>query len=116
MLEQTQEAPRWYEPHRAPGPGQPAGLPAWDRGGADQLVPLPSRRSAKLAAGYGGGLGPGNVVEAVERTGGGFTLGLQWHPEEVWERGRLHLRPFLVLVQAAGDGMGRDVGGFSPPC
>lgn len=31
------------------------------------------------------GRAPDNVVEAVEATGAGFVLGLQCHPEELWE-------------------------------
>lgn len=42
-----------------------------------------------------------DVIEAVESTGGGFFLGVQWHPEELAEPGTAHLKLFEALVAAA---------------
>jgi len=56
-------------------------------------------------------LGPGLVptawaddglVEAVELSGHPFLLGVQWHPEELWQEDREHLKLFQALVRAAG--------------
>lgn len=41
------------------------------------------------------------VIEAIEAREG-FLVGLQWHPEAMWQRDRSHLRPFRALVEAAG--------------
>jgi putative glutamine amidotransferase len=44
---------------------------------------------------------PDGVVEAVEGTGGGFVLGVQSHPEELWERAdQRWARLFEGFVQA----------------
>ncbi len=45
---------------------------------------------------------PDGVVEAVEGTGAGFVLGVQCHPEELWERAdRRWARVFGGFVEAA---------------
>jgi putative glutamine amidotransferase len=47
---------------------------------------------------------PDGVVEAVE--GGGpdqFLIGVQWHPERIWESEQLSARLFTELVKAAAD-------------
>jgi putative glutamine amidotransferase len=46
---------------------------------------------------------PDEIVEAVslERAGAAWTLGVQWHPELMFERYEEHLKPFAALVQAA---------------
>lgn len=45
------------------------------------------------------GLAPDGVVEAVERTGSGFAVGVQWHPELL--DGPEHRALYEALVQAA---------------
>jgi putative glutamine amidotransferase len=44
---------------------------------------------------------PDGVVEAIERAGARFVLGLQFHPEELWPREPAWLAPFRALVRAA---------------
>src|SRR5690606_12819546 len=41
------------------------------------------------------------VVEAVEAVSGPLVVGVQWHPEMMFERFTEHLAPFRVLVEAA---------------
>lgn len=41
------------------------------------------------------------LVEGIEGRGEGFVLGVQWHPEELWEGDPLYLGPFVALVEAA---------------
>ncbi len=41
------------------------------------------------------------IIEAVELPGRSFVLGVQWHPELMFERDEAHLRPFAALVDAA---------------
>ena len=41
------------------------------------------------------------VIEAVERPGPRFVVGLQWHPELEPQKGELSLAPFRLLVDAA---------------
>ena len=43
---------------------------------------------------------PDGVVEAIERPGARFCLGVQWHPENFWRTGR-HAALFKGLVAAA---------------
>lgn len=49
---------------------------------------------------------PDGVIEAIEPAHpSGFVLSLQWHPEEMFDRDPIQLRPFAALVAAAA----RDV-------
>jgi len=41
------------------------------------------------------------IVEAVESTGHRFFLGIQWHPEFLFDRHRLHRRLFEAFLKAA---------------
>ena len=45
-------------------------------------------------------LAPDGIVEAIEKPGGAFCLGVQWHPENFWRSGRF-ARLFEALVDAA---------------
>ena len=44
---------------------------------------------------------PDGVVEGLESGTGGFVIGVQWHPEELWEQDSRYLTPFIALVEAA---------------
>lgn len=46
---------------------------------------------------------PDGVVEAVERPGRRFTLGVQWHPEDLLAKDRAALRVFEAFIRAADD-------------
>ena len=41
------------------------------------------------------------LIEALERPGALFALGVQWHPELMFSADDRHLRPFAALVEAA---------------
>ncbi len=41
------------------------------------------------------------VIEAVERPGGGFCIGVQWHPEMIADAGTAHFALFEAFVAAA---------------
>jgi putative glutamine amidotransferase len=43
---------------------------------------------------------PDGVVEAIEKTGASFCVGVQWHPENFWRTGEF-TRLFEGLVHAA---------------
>ena len=44
---------------------------------------------------------PDGVVEAMEATGPGFAVMVQWHPEDLWRDERRHQALFIAFVQAA---------------
>jgi putative glutamine amidotransferase len=41
------------------------------------------------------------LIEAIEKSDGGFVVGLQWHPELMFATHPQHLRPFEAIVDAA---------------
>jgi putative glutamine amidotransferase len=48
------------------------------------------------------------VVEALERQGSRFCVGVQWHPENFWRTGEFrHLFEGLVVACARGQGLAR---------
>ena len=47
------------------------------------------------------GWSPDGLVEGLERPDNAFVVGLQWHPEVMFEAHPEHLRPFVALVGAA---------------
>ena len=44
---------------------------------------------------------PDGLVEAVVLHGNAEVFGVQWHPELMFERDSAHLRPFVLLIEAA---------------
>jgi putative glutamine amidotransferase len=46
------------------------------------------------------GTAPDGVIEAIERSGGSFCLGVQWHPENFWRTGEFRSL-FEAFVKAA---------------
>lgn len=44
---------------------------------------------------------PDGLVEAVVMRGNPDVFGVQWHPELMFERDPAHLRPFVLLIEAA---------------
>ncbi|MDI3534785.1 MAG: putative glutamine amidotransferase [Thermosediminibacterales bacterium] len=40
------------------------------------------------------------IIEGIEKTGDGFAVGVQWHPEEMWEKEPRFLNLFEALVKA----------------
>lgn len=44
------------------------------------------------------------LIEAIERLGAAFVLGVQWHPENLWRNSEAHRRLFTAFVQAAALG------------
>jgi len=48
-----------------------------------------------------GALAPDGVIEAVESSTAAFVLGVQWHPEELWDEDARHAALFSGLCRAA---------------
>jgi len=101
VLKHRQEAPRWHESHAVRL--DPSSRMAAILGVTETRVNSFHHQAVRLVA---PGLravawAPDGVIEAVESVDGGFALGVQWHPEEMWDRYPLHLKPFSALVEAA---------------
>jgi putative glutamine amidotransferase len=47
------------------------------------------------------GRAPDGIIEAVDRPASTWFLGLQWHPEMMFEEHEEHLKPFQALVNAS---------------
>lgn len=121
-LKHVQDAPRWYPTHSvtvqpgsrlaallaAPAGEFPAGAA---RGGPPGGVSAPLRIRVnsfhhqavwEVAPGFiACARAPDGVVEGIERPGAAFALGVQWHPEAMWERDACSFALFRGLVAAS---------------
>lgn len=102
-LKHYQDAPRWYGTHRVsvtPG-SRLAGLLAV----TDLRVNSFHHQAVRQAPpGFQVvATAPDGIVEGLERPGPGFCVGVQWHPEWMWQRDPVFLGLFRGLVQAAGE-------------
>jgi putative glutamine amidotransferase len=106
-LKHTQEAPRWHASHRVIvepesllmellGEAVDAQEELWVNTFHHQAVRDTASGFAVTAR------APDGVIEAVESTSHDFILGVQWHPEGMWEYHPHFLSLFEGLVQAAG--------------
>ncbi len=45
------------------------------------------------------------IIESIENTGYEFAVGVQWHPEDMWEKDRLYLNIFRMFVESCMKGV-----------
>lgn len=102
-LKHSQQAPRWYPTHRVdiePGTKLAAVFQTESlrvNSFHHQAVKNPAPGFTVAARSSDG------VIEAIEATGEGFALGVQFHPECMWERDIKFLELFKALVKACGE-------------
>ncbi|MFP4589077.1 MAG: gamma-glutamyl-gamma-aminobutyrate hydrolase family protein [Candidatus Bipolaricaulota bacterium] len=100
-LRHHQDAPRWYPTHKIevrPDSLLRAIL-GRDRLGVNSFHHQSAReiaRGFRISATSRDG-----VIEAIEAENGAFQLGVQWHPERMWEKYPVHGRLFSRLVEAS---------------
>ncbi|ACA60512.1 peptidase C26 [Candidatus Desulforudis audaxviator MP104C] len=100
-IKHYQEAPRWHPTHRLHV--RPGSLLARILGeGALRVNSLHHQAVRRLAPGFSVSAQAGDgIIEAVEGTGPAFVLGVQFHPESMYERHPVFLNLFAALVEAA---------------
>jgi len=93
------------EPGRVPHPVRllPGSRIAKVMGAEELLVNSAHHQCSDRIAGVlvASGWSEDGLVEAVEAPNHPFLVGVQWHPEELWQQDRLHLRLFAGLMEAA---------------
>ena len=100
-MKHYQDAPRWYGTHRII---LDEGSLVLEVFGRRQIVVNSFHHQSVSTPGESlkvTGHALDGVVEALEGKTGGFCLGLQFHPECMWQKDKLFLRPFEALVRAA---------------
>lgn len=100
-LKHYQQAPRWYATHgfTVAGGSRLAGIMG---AGYRRVNSFHHQAVARVAPGFRAtAWAPDGVVEAVEATGPGFALGVQFHPEGMAEQDAGCLALFAALVEAA---------------
>ncbi|MCL4424676.1 MAG: gamma-glutamyl-gamma-aminobutyrate hydrolase family protein [Firmicutes bacterium] len=100
-LKHNQEAPRWYPSHevkldQAALVGKIHGVKAL------RVNSFHHQAVSRVAPGFVVSAWAGDgVIEGIERPGDPFTVGVQWHPEGMWEKEPRYLAIFTALVEAA---------------
>lgn len=101
VFKHYQDAPRWYPTHTV----------IIEEG--TKLYQLFGRKEIRVNSVHHQAIkdvGPGftvsarakdGVVEAIEKEGKGFVLGVQWHPEAMWEKDSRFLEVFKRLIEVA---------------
>ncbi len=102
MLKHWQEAPDWYPVHEV---AICRDTYIWDCFKRDKVRVNSYHHQA--VKGLGKGLeitaaSPDGVIEAIEYRGSTFAVGVQWHPETMWQADKEFLRLFEGFVSAAG--------------
>lgn len=98
-LKHMQQAPRWYATHTVTiqGEGKLADIFHCSQIRVNsfhhQAVRLVADGFCVTARSLDG------LVEAIEMTASRFTVGVQWHPECMWQRDRKHLALFLKFIE-----------------
>lgn len=100
-IQHYQDAPRWHGSHRVEV--QPNSLLAALIGTAPPPVNSFHHQAVRdVPPGFAvTARAPDGVVEAVEHPGLPFCLGVQWHPEDMWQDVGAYLNLFRGLVEAA---------------
>jgi len=100
-LKHSQQAPRWYPTHRidlVPGT-RPAAI---FKAETLRVNSFHHQAIKNLAPGFTvAARSDDGVIEAIERPDGVFTVGVQFHPECMWERDTTFLGLFRALVEAS---------------
>lgn len=99
-LKHSQQAPRWHPTHRLDL--SPGSLLAGILGGAPVRVnSFHHQAVARVAGGFTVAARTSDgVIEGLEAEKG-YAVGVQFHPEDMWERDRRFLNIFKSLVEAA---------------
>jgi len=100
LLKHSQEAPGWYGIHEV----------FFEEGSKIEMImgvkmlrvnSFHHQAVCKPAPGFCvTGWSPDGVVEAIESVKHRFAIGVQWHPERMWEKDSRMLLPFTALIRA----------------
>lgn len=108
-LKHMQQAPAWYPTHRvnlAPGSflARLYGSPSL------RVNSFHHQAIRRVAPGYQvAAQAEDGLVEAIEASGPAFVVGVQWHPERMWESDERQARLFRAFVGACGAGSCRTL-------
>lgn len=105
LVKHRQHAPKWYPTHDIEiSPGSKL----FDLLGGCQTIRVNSfhhQAIGKVAPGFKvNAWAKDGVIEGLERENGDFCLGVQWHPECMWEKDQSQLELFKALVAASQRG------------
>lgn len=103
ILKHSQEAPEWYPVH---GVSVEKGSKLRACYGKETLEVNSFHHQAVKLPGKGlrpVGWSPDGIIEAIEHESHVFAVGVQWHPELMWQHDAEVLRLFEAFVNAAGD-------------
>jgi len=108
LLKHSQSAPKWYPTHSiniergskvsTAFEGDTANVNSFHHQAVKDVAPC-----LKVTSWAADG-----IVESIEHKDHIFAVGVQWHPELMWQKDPVHLRLFEAFVAAAGDSRGHS--------
>jgi len=100
LYKHQQEAPKWYPIHRIKIEND-SKLKEWFGQEYVEVNSFHHQAVKDVAEGFKVSARAGDgIIEAIEYTGHKFAVGVQWHPELMWQKNELFLRLFRQFVSA----------------
>lgn len=101
LLKHLQNAPKWYPTHKVQIKDG-SKLKEYFRQEYAQVNSFHHQAVKDLAKGFKAtAVAEDGIIEAIEHTSHVFAVGVQWHPELMWERDELSFNLFKEFVKAA---------------
>lgn len=100
LIKHSQEAPKWYGTHKVSIESSSLVGKACGKDTVEvnsyhhQAIKEPAQGFTVIAR------SPDGVIEAIEVKGHKFALGVQWHPELMWQENEMHLSLFVDFVRS----------------
>jgi putative glutamine amidotransferase len=101
VIKHSQQAPRWYPTHDIDIEN---GSKIWDCFKKCRVCVNSFHHQAVKEVGKGfvvTSKAPDGIIESIEHTSHRFAVGVQWHPELMWEKDITHLKIFEKFVEAS---------------
>lgn len=101
VLKHSQSAPKWYPTHEV---HIKKGSKVWDSFGKEQAAVNSFHHQAvkDIAPGFAATSSASDgIVESIEHENHRFAVGVQWHPELMWEKDEVYLALFREFVKQA---------------
>lgn len=100
ILKHGQEAPRWYPSHDISITKDSLIYECFGKDTA-RVNSFHHQAVREVAPGFKAAAHTSDgIIEAIEYTGNKFAAGVQWHPETLWQKDRVHLEIFKAFVKA----------------
>jgi putative glutamine amidotransferase len=97
-IKHTQEAPKWYPTHEVIIE-KDSRVWSWFEAGRAGVNSFHHQAVKDVAPGFTvTSRAPDGIIESIELTGHRFAIGVQWHPELMWQESSRYLTMFIDFI------------------